>query len=66
MYYEMCYSLRKEHFTQQIPETVNIPYDKDGNPVYSAYTKKYTEQQYDIYLEGNPASIFQAKCEGGE
>lgn len=66
MYYEMCYSLRKEHFRQQIPETVHIPYDKDGNPVYSAYTKKYTEQQYDIYLEGNPASIFQDKCEGGE
>ena len=66
MYFNMCYDFRGERFIQQVPETVHVPYDKDDKPVYSLYTKEYTEKQYDIYLEGNPASIFQMNCEGGE
>lgn len=59
MYYHYCYKLRGESYIDYLPETVSIDHDKDDKELYGTYRKRQSDREYDIRVEGNPASVFQ-------
>ena len=64
MYYHYCFNLRDEKYIDYLPETVSIDHDKDGKELYGTYRKRQSDKEYDMLIEGNPASVFQ--MENGE
>lgn len=59
-YFIYCFSLRGEHFISRIPETVSIK-DKD----YSTFSKRFSTEQYDEYLDCGEQTLFQLQHELG-